>query len=177
MIDIHEWKGRGNDITFTLKQGQTYDDVAALVTKHFGYTRPIVLKVAEGIKRNKNIIDMDSIKEGKTVQSTPHLQSVLREWESTVGDRRRERVMDVRSEILANINADTRPREQTLGLNKFWELIQRESNMHACDTEILAIIAKKLQSADWEVAEAAAKVIWKCAEHPKIYQEIAKVRQ
>ncbi|GMH56164.1 hypothetical protein TL16_g02072 [Triparma laevis f. inornata] len=174
VIDIHEWKGRGNDITFTLKQGQTYGDVAALVTKHFGYTRPIVLKVAEGIKRNKNIIDMDSIKEGKIVQSTPHLQSVLREWESTVGDRRRERVMDVRSEILANINADTRPREQTLGLNKFWELIQRESNMHACDTEILAIIAKKLQSADWEVAEAAAKVIWKCAEHPKIYQEIAK---
>jgi hypothetical protein len=67
-----------------------------------------------------------------------------------------------RDEILITLSS-TLPKERVVGLNRIWELVQREVNMHACDDHTLSCVRLALSDQNWDVGGAAARVVWKMA--------------
>mmetsp|Transcript_4830 Transcript_4830/g.9702 ORF Transcript_4830/g.9702 Transcript_4830/m.9702 type:complete len:1770 (-) Transcript_4830:83-5392(-) len=193
VCDNHYWKDRGQETTISITSSTTLAELKATLTKLFNYKlRPIVIKIplfgdgrpgSPGSPENKGrhnfisggsaftnmLMDQDEAFELRTDKD---LKDALKNWSTESINRRRGRVEVIRDEILVTL-ASTNAKERVTGLNRIWELVHRESNMHACDSHMLDCVRLALGDEEWAVGEAAARVLWKMAEHPVIYKELA----
>ncbi|GMH46394.1 hypothetical protein TrRE_jg10777 [Triparma retinervis] len=193
VCDNHVWKDRGQETTISITSSTTFEGLKATLSKQFNYKRPIVIKtplfgdgrpmspgspgsptgrhnfISGGSAFANMLMDQD---EANEIRSTADLKSSLKKWSEASISRRRKRVEVIRDEILITLSS-TLPKERVVGLNRIWELVQREVNMHACDDHTLSCVRLALSDQNWDVGGAAARVVWKMAEHPQVNKKLA----
>ena len=190
--DNHLWKDKGREVTVTVTSSTTFAHLCKIAAERFKYDRPIIVKLPEfnlppsfnpasHPKSPKSSVISgympsfarlsDDQSDSERISGDAAFKNILKAWSSSLPSRRVARVNEIRDEIVCSMSSQ-KANERVLGLNRLWELIQRESNMHACEETVIFRLNECLKDNDWDVGEAAARVLWKMAQHAKFSRSI-----